>query len=131
MTNSSRFPTPSRRALLLAAAAVSLACAPKRTPSLAALCSGGAATAHVSATIDTTRPPAGPELSAAKGTRFELTLSFAPQESRGAGSACTGATGTATFTGTLPARIRSATSAAGQASWRIDGETVFLDLNPG
>ena len=115
----------------LAAAVLSLACAPKRAPTLAALCSGGTATARVEATIDTTRPPAGPDLTAARGTRFELSFTFAAPAARGAASSCTGTTGTATFTGTLPDRIRTATSATGQASWRIDGETVLLDLNPG
>lgn len=124
-----------RRALrgspILVAAALSLACAPKQPPTLAALCSGGTATAHVAATIDTTRPPAGPELAAAKGTRFELTFTFAAPASRGTDSTCTGTAGTATYSGTLPDRIRTATSPVGQASWRIDGETVLLDLNPG
>ena len=131
MTNSSHRRLRSRAALLLAAAALSFACAPKQPPTLAALCSGGTATAHIAATIDTTRPPAGPELAAAKGSRFELTFTFAPPSARGADPSCTGTTGPATFSGTLPDRLRTATSSTGQATWRIDGETVLLDLNPG
>ncbi|HET9004110.1 MAG TPA: hypothetical protein VFN39_08965 [Gemmatimonadaceae bacterium] len=113
------------------AAALFLACAPKQPPTLAALCSGGTATARIAATIDTTRPPAGPELAAAKGTRFELTFTFAAPATRGADSHCTGTAGTAIFSGALPERLRPATSSVGRASWRIDGETVLLDLNPG
>ena len=131
MTNSANRRRPARAAALLVGAVLSLACATKQPPTLAALCSGGTATAHIAATIDTTRPPAGAELVAAKGTRFELTFTFAAPSSRGADSSCTGTTGPATFSGTLPDRIRTATSAAGQATWRIDGETVLLDLNPG
>ena len=136
MTNPTHRRPSARTGALLLAAALSLACARKAPPTLAALCLGGTATAHVAATIDTTRPPAGPELAAAKGTRFELTLvfpaiEFTAVEPRDAESSCNGSAGTATFTGTLPDRIRTATSPAGQATWRIDGETVLLDLNPG
>lgn len=131
MTNSTDRRLHSRATLLLAAAALSLACAPKHPPALSALCSGATAAARIAATIDTTRPPAGPELTAAKGSRFELTLNFAAPATRGPGSSCDGSTGTATFSGPLPDRIRTATSSASQATWRIDGETVFLDLNPG
>ena len=131
MTKSTDRRRAPRGSALLVAAAVSLACAPKQPPTLAPLCSGGTATARIAATIDTTRPPAGPELAAANGTRFELTLTFAAPASRGADSNCTGTAGTATFSGTLPDRIRTATSSTGQATWRIDGETVLLDLNPG
>ena len=131
MTNSANLRRASRGCTLLVVAALSFACAPKQPPTLAALCSGSTATAHVAATIDTTRPPAGAELVAAKGTRFELTFTFAAPSTQGANSDCTGTTGTATFSGTLPDRIRTAASAAGQATWRIDSETVLLDLNPG
>jgi hypothetical protein len=131
MTNSTARPAAARRPSLLMAAALALACAPKQAPTLTTLCSGGTAAAHVAATIDTTRPPAGPELSAAKGTRFELTFTFAAPATRGAEPNCTGTSGTATFSGTLPDRIRTATSASGQVTWRIDGDTVLLDLNPG
>lgn len=114
-----------------AAAIVCFACAPTQPPTLASLCSGGPATAHIAATIDTTRPPAGPELTAAKGSRFEMTFTFAAPSTRGADSNCAGSTGTATFTGTFPDRIGTATSASGRATWRIDAATVLLDLNPG
>ena len=135
MTHStSRRGSPSAAALLLFAA---VACAPKQPPpTLASLCLGGTATAHVAATIDTTRPPVGPELAAAKGRRFELTFAFPAVEFTTVGphdaeSSCDGSTGTATFKGSLPDRLRTATSATGQATWRIDGGTVLLDLNPG
>lgn len=116
---------------VLLAAAVALACAPKPAPTLAPLCSAGTGAAHVAATIDTTRPPAGPELTAAKGSRFELRITFAAASTRPTGTGCTGTAGTAAFTGSLPDRIRTATSPAGGATWRIEGDTVVLDLNPG
>lgn len=126
------FPRLSRRGpALLLGAVVALACAPKPAPTLAPLCSGGTAAAHVAATIDTTRPPAGPDLTAAKGSRFVLLFTFAAPSTRATGTACTGTAGAATFTGAVPDRIRTATSPAGSASWRIEGDTVLLDLNPG
>jgi len=131
MTNSIHRPSAARTLPPLIAAALSLACAAKQPPTLALLCTGGPATAHVAATIDTTRPPAGPELTAAKGNRFEMHFTFAHASSRAATTDCTGTAGTATFTGTFPDRIRTATSGAGQATWRIEGERVLLDLNPG
>src|SRR6476646_8690236 len=94
-------------ALLLGAAAV-LACAPQTPPTLAPLCAAGGATAHIAATIDTTRPPAGPELAAAKGSRFELHFTFAPPSTRATAPGCSGTAGSATFTGTLPDGIRAA-----------------------
>lgn len=128
----SPFPRLSRRArALLLGAVVAVACARKPAPTLAPLCSGGTPTAHIAATIDTTRPPAGPELAAAKGSRFELRFTFAAPSTRATGGGCTGTAGTATFTGTLPDGIRTATSPAGSASWRVEGDTVLLDLNPG
>ena len=120
-----------RLSVLVFGTALALACAPKKPLTLAALCAGTPATAHVAATIDTTRPPAGPELTAARGTRFELTLTFEAASTRGAESHCSGTAGTATFSGTFPDRIRGATSANGRASWRVEGDTVLLDLNPG
>lgn len=124
-------PRPRRASALLLVVVGALACAPKPAPTLTSLCSGSTAAAHIAATIDTTRPPAGPELTAARGTRFELRLSFAAPSAPATAPGCAGTAGTATFTGTLPERIRSATSQAGSATWRIDGDTVLLDLNPG
>ena len=131
MTIARHFRSTAAGAVLVLGASLALACARKPAPTLAKLCFGGAARAHVSATIDTTRPPAGPELAAATGSRFELRFAFKAVEPRGVESSCDGSTGTATFTGSLPDRIRTATSAAGQATWRIDGDTMLLDLNPG
>jgi hypothetical protein len=131
MTSSHRIVPPRRIPALLLAATVALACAPKNPPILASLCSGGSATAHISATIDTVRPPAGPELVAAKGSRFDLRFTFAAPSAGASATDCAGTKGTAIFSGTLPDRIRTATSSAGTASWRIDGDTVLLDLNPG
>jgi hypothetical protein len=131
MTTSINRRGTSRGTARLVAIALSLACAPRQVPTLAPLCSGSPANAHLAATIDTIRPTAGAELTAAKGSRFELTIVFAAPTTRADGSSCTGTTGTATFTGTLPERLRTATAPAGRASWRIDGDTVLLDLNPG
>jgi hypothetical protein len=38
--------------------------------------------------------------------------------------------GSASFSRDIPAAIRAATSAASVASWRVEGDTVLLDLNP-
>jgi hypothetical protein len=131
MTISLAIRPSTRVSAVLFGTALALACAPKKAPTLAALCAGSATTAHITATIDTTRPPAGPELAAARGTRFELDFAFTAAAAPPSEAGCTGTTGTATFTGTLPDRIRGATSASGRATWRIEGDTVLLDLNPG
>ena len=131
MTNTTHRRAPVRAGALVLAAALSLACAAKAPPTLAALCAGGPGAARITASIDTTRPPAGPELEAARGTSFELTFAFAAPATRGSDSSCTGTSGTAAFSGTLPPRLRTATSNTGQATWRIEGESVLLDLNPG
>ena len=125
-------PTMLRRSsALLLSFAVALACAPKKAPTLAPLCARSTVTTRISATIDSVRPPAGPELAAARGTHFELRLTFAPPAERASATECAGTTGTAILGGNLPDRIRTATSPSGTASWRIDGDTVLVDLNPG
>ncbi len=118
-------------AIALAAAALASACAPKHAPSLTALCAGSGAVAHVSATVDTVRPAAGAELAAAKGTAFELAFEFAPGRRDSASATCAASQGTASFSGALPDRIRGATASTREATWRIEGDTVLLDLNPG
>jgi len=134
MTNSRSTRDSVRCAATVAvAAALALACTPKLAPSLAGLCAATPATAHVSATIDSVRPTAGAALVAAKGSHFEMTFEFPAGATVTSGDAanCTGAHGTAAFSGTLPDRIRLATASSGQATWRIEGDTVLLDLNPG
>ena len=123
-------PRPNARIILLAAAAA-LACTPKKAPTLEPLCAARTVTTRISASIDTVRPPAGPELTAARGTRFELRLTFAPPTARASAAECSGTSGNALFAGTLPDRIRTATSSANTASWRVDGDTILVDLNPG
>ena len=119
-------------ALLIAlAAAAAVACAPRKAPTLEPLCAGSTVATRVLATIDTVRPPAGPELAAAKGTHFELRLTFAAPSARASATECGGTSGNAIFAGTLPDRIGTATSSAGTASWRIGGDTILVDLNPG
>ena len=122
------------RLALPAAVAAAVACAARQEPSLASLCSGSSATATVEATIDTTRPPAGAALTAAKGERFTMHFTFTPAGGDAAlvpAGDCTGRTGTATTAADLPAMIRNASSSSRHATWRIEDDTILLDLNPG
>jgi len=122
----------------LASAAASLivgSCAPRNPPRLADLCGGANAEARVVAVVDQVRGPGGPALAGLEGTRFELRFEFSPptavaDANATAGKDCDGATGSASFTRDIPAAIRAATSSASVASWRIQGDTVLLDLNP-
>jgi hypothetical protein len=119
--------------LLLVTAAFTAACAAKKPPTLSALCTGRGATARVAAAIDTVRSLAGPALVTMKGSRFEMRFDFAPRAdsaNRGARD-CNESHGTAAFTGTIPERVRLAAAADGEATWRVAGDSVLLDLNPG
>jgi hypothetical protein len=126
-----------RHRRLVAALALGLgtaSCARKTPATLAAVCAGGRGAAHVVATVDFVRGPGGPALASLKGSEFELTLAFARGDPRRAddGSArdCAGTRGSATFSGALPEAIGHAASAQGETSWRVQDDSVLLDLNP-
>ena len=38
--------------------------------------------------------------------------------------------GTARFSGDVPEPLRNATDAGGSATWRVESDMVFVDLNP-
>jgi hypothetical protein len=85
--------------------------------------------------VDHVRGTAGPALAGLEGTRFELRFDFAvptalSDTSPASKQGCDGAVGSASFSRDIPAAIRAATSAASVASWRVEGDTVLLDLNP-
>ena len=124
-----------RRLAALALALVAAACARTPPATLAALCAGGRGAAQVVATVDFVRGPGRPALASLEGSRFELTFAFAaPGDSRrddeGSAPGCNGTNGTATFTGALPEAIGHAASAQGEATWRVQDDSVVLDLNP-
>jgi hypothetical protein len=126
---------PRAAATLAAGILLASGCARNSPPDLDALCDRGRAEANIRATVDHLRGPAGPALAALEGARFDVRLTFfAPTDSGAATSngptACTGTHGAATFSGEIPAAIRNATSAAGAATWRVEGDSVLLDLNP-
>ena len=118
------------RALAGALVCAAVACA-REPADIADLCSGGPATATIEATVDTVRPPAGAALLAWKGQNFRMRLTFAASAGAIAGAGCDERSGTATFEADFPDPIRNATAASREASWRIQGEMVMLDLNPG
>ena len=111
-----------------------LACRAPET--LAAVCAGRKTTQQVDATIDTVMPPAGPELGVLRGRGFSIKLTFVPGLATGAAagiggaSGCDGKMGTAAFEGDIPEPLRNATEPGGAATWRVEGDTVLLDLNP-
>ena len=138
-------PTPRARWLraaripALVAAAWAGGCAPPLRSALAPLCADQGALAHVEFSVDSVRPTAGPALVAARGSRFRLVITFAAPTSAQPDGATRGATppagcsdrsGTATAEGELPAGLRNATSSTHDASWRIERDSVILDLNP-
>ena len=103
---------------------------------LTPLCAGQEVTQRVDATVDTVLPNGGTGLATARGRHFAIRLSFQPSPATGpaAGTggpnACDGRMGSATFKGDVPEQLRSATSSDNAATWRIEGDTVILDLNP-
>ena len=111
-----------------------LACRVPET--LAALCAGQETTQRVDATIDTVMPAAGPALGVLRGRSFSIRLTFVPGPATGAAagtggaSGCDGKMGTASFKGDIPEPLRNATEPGGTATWRVEGDTVLLDLNP-
>ena len=126
------------RAMLGALAVMAIsagACGRARTVTLNGLCNGAPAEANIAATVDRVSGPGGPALSELRGTRFTLRISlFAAADTAispaGGGGGCAASSGLATFAGDLPDRIRTATSASSAATWRIERDTVLLDLNP-
>jgi hypothetical protein len=122
-------------ASLCAAALATLAasCGRRGEPTLGGLCEGREATQRVDATADTVLPFAGQGMVPMKGRHFALRITFSPPAPTGptAGtSECNGAMGEAHFSGDLPEPIRGAAAADNTAGWRIDGDTVLVDLNP-
>ena len=117
----------------LAFVALAATCARRNDPTLTGLCEGRAATQRIDASIDTVLPHGGAALAAMKGRHFALRLDFSPPPATGpaAGtSECQGAMGEARFSGELPEPLRSAASRDSTAAWRIEGDTVLVDLNP-
>ena len=114
-----------------------LACRrPGDADTLAALCAGRETTQRVDATIDTVMPSAGSALGFLRGRSFAIRLTFVPGPATGAAagtggaSGCDGKMGTASFKGDVPEPLRTATERGGSATWRVEGDTVLLDLNP-
>jgi hypothetical protein len=127
---------PGRRlAAAVCAGILATACAsaPNSVGALTRLCSGRSTSARLRATVDTVRGPGGAALASLRGTSFELRLQLNPGAAvdPGAGAECSATSGPAYFAGNLPDAIRTAASNTLIASWRIEGDTVLLDLNPG
>jgi hypothetical protein len=124
------------RLLLSALLVPSWALACRAPETLAALCAGRETTHQIDATIDTVMPAAGPALGVLRGRSFSIQLTFVPGPATGAAagiggaSGCDGKMGTASFKGDIPEPLRNATEPGGTATWRVEGDTVLLDLNP-
>jgi hypothetical protein len=122
-------------ALLLLATTV--AChRPGDAETLAGVCAGTETTQRVDATVDTVMPAAGAAVGLLRGRSFAIRLTFVPGPATGAAagtggaSGCDGRMGTASFKGDVPEPLRNATERGGSATWRVEGDTVLLDLNP-
>ena len=126
-----------RLALPVAALLLPAACTkPGDSIDLTGLCGGQQAVQRVDATIDSVMPPGGDALRSLRGRGFAIRLTFIPGPATGAAAGTGGATGcdgrmgTATFKGDVPEPLRNATERGGSATWRVEGDTVILDLNP-
>lgn len=122
-------------AAVVAAALSATSCARTAAPPLSALCGGRPARADIIAVVDQVRGPGGPALAGLQGTRFDIRLEFSPPTSpdsagEPAAAGCSGRSGSASFSRDIPARILASTSPASVASWRVEGDTILLDLNP-
>lgn len=99
------------------------------------ICEGREGSRRVVSTIDSVIAPAGADLAALRGRTFTVDVALKPAPSTGpaagTGGSCGGRMGDAHFSGDLPDPLKSATSADGGASWRTEGDSVLLDLNPG
>ena len=126
-----RFAPVGHGAAIVAAVLWSAACSPKSEPLVTPLCGNRGATAAVDLSIDTVLPTAGPTLAAERGTEFRLVIAFAaPAPAKAVAADCSARAGTASFAGQMPAGLRTAGSATGEASWQIARDSVMVDLNP-
>lgn len=101
---------------------------------LSAICEGREASRRLPSTIDSVMAPGGAELASLRGRTFTIDVALQPAPATGpaaGGSGCGGRMGDAHFSGELPEPLRGATSADGRATWRTEGDSVLLDLNPG
>ncbi len=117
-------------ALALAALA---ACAVPHTSSLSSLCSDESVVQHVVLVVDSVAPPGGLNVQELRGRRIALTLTLLsdveqPSPFR---SPCPDATGRATWVGAIPGALRTGVGDSTRAAWRIQGDKVRIDLNPG
>ena len=117
--------------------AIAGACANSGTSAdLMTLCAGNQVTHDISATIDTVLGPGGAALASMRGRAFAISLTFVPGPATGAAAGtggttgCEGRMGTASFTADMPEPLRNATERGGSATWRVEGDTVIVDLNP-
>ena len=128
-----RVAAPAAGMALVALATSAASCNRSGEGTLTGLCDGHATVLRVDASVDSVLPYAGPALAGLGRRHFALRMTFSPPAATGptAGTAeCNGAMGDASFTGDLPEPIRGGASSTGTAGWRIDGDTIILDLNP-
>ncbi|HEX2781058.1 MAG TPA: hypothetical protein VHM30_16280 [Gemmatimonadaceae bacterium] len=120
-------------AAAVAFVALAATCGPRNDATLTGLCEGRNAEQRVDATVDTVLPYGGPALAAVKGRHFALHIAFSPPPLTGpaAGTAeCQGAMGEAHFSGDIPLPLRGGAAQDNTAGWRIEGDTILVDLNP-
>lgn len=101
---------------------------------LSAICEGREASRRLPSTIDSVMAPGGAELAALRGRTFTIDVALQPAPATGpaaGGGGCGGRMGDAHFSGELPEPLRGATNAQGRATWRTEGDSILLDLNPG
>ena len=101
---------------------------------LSAICDGREASRRLPSTIDSVMAPVGAELAALRGRTFTIDVALQPAPATGpaaGGGGCGGRMGDAHFSGELPEPLRGATDTEGRATWRTEGDSVLLDLNPG
>jgi hypothetical protein len=113
------------------AVAIALACArrpPATPPDLAELCAGRNVDLRgVTLVVDSVRPAAGAALRSLVGTTSRLDLAF---RAPAAGGDCAGKGGRVGFEGELPPELATGTAGDRVALWRVQNETVVVDMAP-
>ncbi|HET7586147.1 MAG TPA: hypothetical protein VFK13_14640 [Gemmatimonadaceae bacterium] len=117
-------------AVLAAFATATLtACATSGTSRVSGVCERSTVVQHVVLVVDSVSPRAGPELVPLQGDRVNLTLTLLPD--RDPLHHCPDVSGPAAWSGELPDVLRTGAGDSAQAAWRIEGDAVAMNLNPG
>ncbi len=116
-----------RCGLLLLAGAVLIGCVPRMAPQISALCERGSVRHQVTIHVDSVTALASPSLHQIVGRSATLTLIM---HNEMGGAACADQRGSGSWLGELPAGLETATDPERRLDWHVQGEEVWINLNP-